>query len=175
MRRYGELSRGAERSSPRQFFPDCTIAMCGYDFRGGTVASPAIPRSCGGGPLNSATMMLPSGHSGRSCQVSSNYSKLGEFEIVRDVHDIQGGNGADASFRFLTINRHNVMSVGTNIEVNIRATYSVLIAREQSSKGNHSFRVHPTRRNSMRNKITNSMRDFGLNPQDIRRHIFGGI
>src|SRR5258708_39443748 len=33
MRRYGELSRGAERSSPRQFFPDCTIAMCGYDFR----------------------------------------------------------------------------------------------------------------------------------------------
>jgi hypothetical protein len=31
MRRYGELSRGAERSSPRQFFPDCTIAMCGYD------------------------------------------------------------------------------------------------------------------------------------------------
>jgi hypothetical protein len=35
MRRYGELSRGAERSSPRQFFPDCTIAMCGYDFREG--------------------------------------------------------------------------------------------------------------------------------------------
>src|SRR5207247_2878002 len=28
-------SRGAERSSPRQFFPDCTIAMCGYDFREG--------------------------------------------------------------------------------------------------------------------------------------------
>ena len=26
-------SRGAERSSPRQFFPDCTVAMCGYDFR----------------------------------------------------------------------------------------------------------------------------------------------
>jgi hypothetical protein len=71
------------------------------------------------------------------CRVSSNYpnSKLGEFEIVREVHDIQGGNGADASFRFLTINRQNVMSVGTNIEVNIRATYSVLIAREQSSKG----------------------------------------
>ena len=23
------------RSSPRQFFPDCTIAMCGYDFREG--------------------------------------------------------------------------------------------------------------------------------------------
>src|SRR6266496_2179432 len=70
-----------------------------------------IPRSCSGGPLNSATMMLPSGHSGRSCRVSSNYpnSKLGEFEIVREVHDIQGGNGADASFRFLTINRHNVM------------------------------------------------------------------
>jgi hypothetical protein len=44
--------------------------------------------------------------SGRSCRVSSNYpnSKLGEFEIVREVHDIQGGNGADASFRFLTIN-----------------------------------------------------------------------
>src|SRR6266446_9679785 len=35
MRRYGELSRGAERSSPRQFSPDCTIAMCGYDFREG--------------------------------------------------------------------------------------------------------------------------------------------
>src|SRR6266699_1881884 len=35
MRRYGELSRGAERSSARQFFPDCTIAMCGYDFREG--------------------------------------------------------------------------------------------------------------------------------------------
>src|SRR6266480_7830253 len=35
MRRYGERSRGAERSSPRQFFPDCTIAMCGYDFREG--------------------------------------------------------------------------------------------------------------------------------------------
>src|SRR2546430_15822234 len=35
MRRYGELSRGAARSSPRQFFPDCTIAMCGYDFREG--------------------------------------------------------------------------------------------------------------------------------------------
>src|SRR5438034_461073 len=35
MRRYDELSRGAERSSPRQFFPDCTIAMCGYDFREG--------------------------------------------------------------------------------------------------------------------------------------------
>jgi hypothetical protein len=34
---YGELSRGAERSSPRQFFPDCTIAMCGYDFREGQV------------------------------------------------------------------------------------------------------------------------------------------
>jgi hypothetical protein len=31
----GEPSRGAERSSPRQFFPDCTIAMCGYDFREG--------------------------------------------------------------------------------------------------------------------------------------------
>jgi hypothetical protein len=29
---------------------------------------------------------------------------LGEFEIVREVHDIQGGNGVDASFRFLTIN-----------------------------------------------------------------------
>jgi hypothetical protein len=40
-----------------------------------------------------------------------------------DIHDIQGGNGADASFRFLPINRQNVMSVGTNIEVNIRATY----------------------------------------------------
>jgi hypothetical protein len=35
MHRYSELSRGAERSSPRQFFPDCTIAMCGYDFREG--------------------------------------------------------------------------------------------------------------------------------------------
>src|SRR6266511_2356383 len=35
MRRYDELSRGAERSSPCQFFPDCTIAMCGYDFREG--------------------------------------------------------------------------------------------------------------------------------------------
>ena len=35
MRRYGELSRGAERSSPRQFSPDCTIAMRGYDFREG--------------------------------------------------------------------------------------------------------------------------------------------
>jgi transposase len=35
MRRYDELSRGAERSSPRQFFPDCTITMCGYDFREG--------------------------------------------------------------------------------------------------------------------------------------------
>jgi hypothetical protein len=23
----GELSRGSERSSPRQFFPDCTVAM----------------------------------------------------------------------------------------------------------------------------------------------------
>src|SRR5437016_5920547 len=28
-------SRGAERSSPCQFFPDCTIAMRGYDFREG--------------------------------------------------------------------------------------------------------------------------------------------
>src|SRR6266403_555134 len=37
MRRYSELSRGAERSSPRQFFPDCTIAMRGYDFREGQV------------------------------------------------------------------------------------------------------------------------------------------
>src|SRR5260221_3899910 len=35
MRRYGELSRGVERSSPRQFFPGCTIAMCGYNFREG--------------------------------------------------------------------------------------------------------------------------------------------
>src|SRR5260370_38171774 len=35
MRRYGERSRGAERSSPRQFFPDYTIAMRGYDFREG--------------------------------------------------------------------------------------------------------------------------------------------
>src|SRR5260370_36293620 len=35
MRRYGELSRDVERSSPRQFFPGCTIAMCGYDFREG--------------------------------------------------------------------------------------------------------------------------------------------
>src|ERR1700730_1433372 len=43
MRRYGELSRGAERSSPRQFFPDCTIAMCGYDFREGHVAKLAEP------------------------------------------------------------------------------------------------------------------------------------
>src|SRR6266852_5150365 len=32
-----ELSRGAERSSPRQYFPDCTIAMRGYDFREGEV------------------------------------------------------------------------------------------------------------------------------------------
>jgi len=38
MRRYGELSRGAEWSSPRQFFPDCTIAMRGYDFREGQLA-----------------------------------------------------------------------------------------------------------------------------------------
>jgi hypothetical protein len=30
-----ELSRGAERSSPRQLFPDCTIAIRGYDFREG--------------------------------------------------------------------------------------------------------------------------------------------
>src|SRR4051812_21447908 len=37
MRRYGGLSRGVERSSPRQFFRDCTIAMCGYDFREGQV------------------------------------------------------------------------------------------------------------------------------------------
>src|SRR5262249_4399029 len=37
MRRYSELSRGAERSSPRQFFPDCTIAMRGYNFREGQV------------------------------------------------------------------------------------------------------------------------------------------
>src|SRR5260370_41477293 len=35
MRHYGELSRGAELSSPRQFFPYCAIAMCGYDFREG--------------------------------------------------------------------------------------------------------------------------------------------
>jgi lipopolysaccharide/colanic/teichoic acid biosynthesis glycosyltransferase len=35
MRRYGGPSRGVERSSPRQFFLDCTIAMCGYDFREG--------------------------------------------------------------------------------------------------------------------------------------------
>jgi len=35
MRRYGELSSGVERSSPRQFFPDYTIAMRGYDFREG--------------------------------------------------------------------------------------------------------------------------------------------
>jgi hypothetical protein len=35
MRRYGELSKGAERSSPRQFFADYTIAMRGYDFREG--------------------------------------------------------------------------------------------------------------------------------------------
>ncbi len=33
----GELSGGAERSPPRQFFPDGTIAMCGYDFREGQV------------------------------------------------------------------------------------------------------------------------------------------
>jgi hypothetical protein len=33
MRRYSELSRDAERSSAHQFFPDCTIAMRGYDFR----------------------------------------------------------------------------------------------------------------------------------------------
>ena len=38
LRRYGELSRGAERSSPRQFFPDYIIAMCGYDFREGQAA-----------------------------------------------------------------------------------------------------------------------------------------
>jgi hypothetical protein len=37
MRRYGELSSGVERSSPRQFFPDYTIAMRGYDFREGQV------------------------------------------------------------------------------------------------------------------------------------------
>jgi hypothetical protein len=41
MRRYGELSRGAERSSPRQFSPDCTIAMCGYDFREGHLLNPS--------------------------------------------------------------------------------------------------------------------------------------
>src|SRR5258708_38920097 len=35
MRRYGELSRGAERSSPLRFFPDWTIATRGYDFREG--------------------------------------------------------------------------------------------------------------------------------------------
>ena len=35
MRRYGGLSRDVELSSPRQFFLDCTIAMCGYDFREG--------------------------------------------------------------------------------------------------------------------------------------------
>src|SRR5262249_57423394 len=35
MRRYGELSSGVERSSPRQFFLDYTIAMRGYDFREG--------------------------------------------------------------------------------------------------------------------------------------------
>src|SRR5436853_775980 len=47
MRRYGELSRGAERSSPRQFFPDCTIAMCGYDLvlapeKYNSICSPAV-------------------------------------------------------------------------------------------------------------------------------------
>jgi hypothetical protein len=40
MRRYGELSRAAERSSPRQFFPDCIIAMRGYDFREGHPVGP---------------------------------------------------------------------------------------------------------------------------------------
>ena len=47
MRRYGELSRGAERSSPRQFFSDCTIAMCGYHFREGhRCTCPWICRTC---------------------------------------------------------------------------------------------------------------------------------
>src|SRR5260370_37478936 len=46
-RRYGGPSRGAERSSPPQFFPDCTIAMCGYDFREGQegeTTSSVLPR-----------------------------------------------------------------------------------------------------------------------------------
>src|SRR5262249_60093736 len=49
MRRYGELSSGVERSSPRQFFPDYTIAMRGYDFREGQVAEPMAksPREMG--------------------------------------------------------------------------------------------------------------------------------
>src|SRR6266478_3422062 len=52
MRRYGELSRGADRSSPRQFSPDCTIAMCGYDFREGqgwtcVLQRPSIPHTRG--------------------------------------------------------------------------------------------------------------------------------
>src|SRR5260370_22937055 len=48
MRRYGELSRGRERSSPRRFFPDCTIAMPGYDFREGQEDILELPLTEGG-------------------------------------------------------------------------------------------------------------------------------
>src|SRR6266542_3680204 len=63
MRRYGELSRGAERSSPRQFFPDCTIAMCGYDFREGQVSWPLRLRENLGLPIGSLARTEPVGAS----------------------------------------------------------------------------------------------------------------
>ena len=55
MRRYGELSRGRERSSPRRFFPDCTIAMPGHDFREGQGIKPCV----GEHPLKRLPPLVP--------------------------------------------------------------------------------------------------------------------
>src|SRR5215475_13322990 len=55
MRRYGELSSGVERSSPRQFFPDYTIAMRGYDFREGQ----RRPHRIGARPRRTSSPLLP--------------------------------------------------------------------------------------------------------------------
>jgi hypothetical protein len=55
MRRYGELSSGVERSSPRQFFPDYAIAMRGYDFREGQ----RRPHRIGARPRRTSSPLLP--------------------------------------------------------------------------------------------------------------------
>src|SRR5262249_53593106 len=47
------------------------------------VASSAVPRSCGEGPLNSATMVGPPGYEARPCRVMSNSPNSREGEAAK--------------------------------------------------------------------------------------------
>jgi hypothetical protein len=60
------------RSSPRQFFPGCTIAMCGYDFREGQgpLATPVVREFNHRDRLLDASLFTPRGQEIESLAIS---------------------------------------------------------------------------------------------------------